>query len=161
MDGVSGHAGLFGSAEDLLTFAEWMLEQADGGTGGPTDSPPDSRARSGAATDQQSSRLTARPMVCPSVFGEFTRRQGIIPESSRALGWDTPAPGSSAGTLLSPRSIGHTGFTGTSLWIDPDHQLAIVLLSNRVHPTRENPRWTPVRAAVADLVMNTLYQDVR
>jgi CubicO group peptidase (beta-lactamase class C family) len=63
--------------------------------------------------------------------------------------------------MLSPRSIGHTGFTGTSLWIDPEHDLAIVLLSNRVHPTRDNPRWGPVRAAVADLVMTTLSEDAR
>lgn len=67
--------------------------------------------------------------------------------------------GSSAGHKLSPSSIGHTGFTGTSLWIDPEHDLAIVLLSNRVHPTRDNPRWGPVRAAVADLVMTTLFED--
>jgi CubicO group peptidase (beta-lactamase class C family) len=63
--------------------------------------------------------------------------------------------------LLSPESIGHTGFTGTSLWIDPVHQLAIVLLSNRVNPTRDNPRWPPVRAAIADLVMTTLFEDAR
>jgi len=124
MDGVSGHAGLFGSAEDLLTFAEWVLDQA---------------------------------VVRPSVFAEFTTRQ---PLGDRALGWDMPSEsGSSAGRKLSPSSIGHTGFTGTSLWIDPEHDLAIVLLSNRVHPTRDNPRWAPVRAAVADLVMTTLFED--
>jgi serine-type D-Ala-D-Ala carboxypeptidase len=128
MEGVSGHAGLFGSAEDLLRFAEWILEQA-----------------------------TLRP----SVVHEFTRRQNLVPGSSRALGWDTPSGGSSAGRLLSPSSFGHTGFTGTSLWIDPEHDVAIILLSNRVNPTRNNPRWTPVRAAVADLVMTTLSQDKR
>jgi CubicO group peptidase (beta-lactamase class C family) len=124
MDGVSGHAGLFGNVLDLLTFAEWMVARADGGTG-----------------------------------GEFTRRQDLPPGSTRALGWDTPSPGSSAGRFLSPRSFGHTGFTGTSLWIDPERQLAIVLLSNRVNPTRENPRWAPVRAAIADLVMTTVFED--
>jgi CubicO group peptidase (beta-lactamase class C family) len=72
-----------------------------------------------------------------------------------------PTEGGSAGRRLSPSSIGHTGFTGTSLWIDPEHDLAIVLLSNRVHPTRDNPRWAPVRAAVADLVMTTLFEDIR
>jgi CubicO group peptidase (beta-lactamase class C family) len=130
MDGVSGHAGLFGSAEDLLRFAQWLLEEAGG-----------------------------RPTVRPSVFHEFTRRQNIVPGSSRALGWDTPSEGSSAGSLLSPASFGHTGFTGTSLWIDPQHHLAIVLLSNRVNPTRDNPRWAPVRARIADLVMTTLFED--
>jgi CubicO group peptidase (beta-lactamase class C family) len=146
MDGVSGHAGLFGSAEDLLRFSEWLLEagQAHGRT---------------ARTVEVSSPASAGPPVHQSVIHEFTRRQNLIPGSSRALGWDTPSPGSSAGSILSPRSFGHTGFTGTSLWIDPDHQLAIVLLSNRVNPTRENPRWTPVRAAVSDLVMTTLFED--
>lgn len=146
MDGVSGHAGLFGSAEDLLTFAEWMMEQADGRTGG--------RTRAG-------DRPADRPTIRPAVLREFTRRQDIVPGSSRALGWDTPSEGSSAGTLLSPRSFGHTGFTGTSLWIDPEHHVAIVLLSNRVNPTRDNPRWAPVRAQVADLVMATLIKDAQ
>jgi CubicO group peptidase (beta-lactamase class C family) len=127
MDGVSGHAGLFGAADDLLTFAEWMLGQTDGRT----------------------------------ILHEFTRRQHLVPGSSRALGWDTPSPGSSAGRFLSPTSFGHTGFTGTSLWIDPEHHLAIALLSNRVHPTRDNPRWAPVRAGVADRVMTTLFGDGR
>ena len=145
MDGVSGHAGLFGSAEDLLTFAEWMLERMEGRTDG------------GSEHNSSSDSPTLRP----SVLDQFTRPRTIVLGSSRALGWDTPAPGSSAGTLLSPQSIGHTGFTGTSLWIDPEHRLAIVLLSNRVHPTRNSPRWNPSRARVADLVMTTLYQDLR
>ncbi len=146
LDGVSGHAGLFGSAPDLLTFAEWVLGQADGWTGGRAD---------------QLDPLTARPTVRPSTLREFTRRQDLIPGSSRALGWDTPSPGGSAGAFLSSTSFGHTGFTGTSLWIDPERRLAIVLLSNRVNPTRDNPRWAPVRARVADLVMTTLFEDAR
>jgi serine-type D-Ala-D-Ala carboxypeptidase len=143
MDGVSGHAGLFGSAEDLLAFAEWMLSQADGRTGGRTGD-------AGGSSD--------RPAVRPTVLRDFTRRQNLVPGSSRALGWDTPTEGGSAGSLLSPASFGHTGFTGTSLWIDPEHHLAIVLLSNRVNPTRDNPRWAPVRARIADLVMTTLFE---
>jgi CubicO group peptidase (beta-lactamase class C family) len=146
LDGVSGHAGLFGAAPDLLTFAEWMLEGWNGG-----------RMERGTATPPSS----PVPPFPRSRVHEFTRRQNLLPGSSRALGWDTPSPGSSAGTLLSPRSFGHTGFTGTSLWIDPEHQLAIVLLSNRVNPTRDNPRWAPVRAAIADLVMTTLFEDDR
>lgn len=153
MDGVSGHAGLFGSAEDLLTFAEWIMGQAD--------------RRSGSQAVTRSGGLSApfeppiRPTVRAPVLQEFTHRQNLIPGSSRALGWDTPGSGSSAGSLLSLTSFGHTGFTGTSLWIDPEHDLAIVLLSNRVNPTRENPRWTPVRAAIADLVMTTLFEEAR
>jgi CubicO group peptidase (beta-lactamase class C family) len=146
MDGVSGHAGLFGSAEDVLTFAEWILEQADRRTGGQADGRSDNQTKT---SDR------------PSVFREFTRRQNLVPGSSRALGWDTPSTGGSAGSLLSPTSFGHTGFTGTSLWIDPERHLAIALLSNRVNPTRENPRWAPVRAGIADLVMTTLFEDAR
>jgi CubicO group peptidase (beta-lactamase class C family) len=74
----------------------------------------------------------------------------------RALGWDTPSPNSSAGTLLSPESFGHTGFTGTSIWIDPSRELVIVLLSNRVHPTRDNPRIFPLRRELADRVVTLL-----
>jgi serine-type D-Ala-D-Ala carboxypeptidase len=144
MDGVSGHAGLFASAEDLLVFAEWLLEQADGRSdGGSEHHPSDS------------------PSLRPSVLHEFTRRQNLLPGSTRALGWDTPAPESSSGRLLSPASFGHTGFTGTSIWIDPEHRLAIILLSNRVNPTRDNPRWAPIRGKIADLVMTTVVEDTQ
>ena len=141
LDGVSGHAGLFGSTPDLLTFAEWILGLWAG------------------TARRQMPPSPALP--CGPTIQEFTRRQNIIPGSHRALGWDTPSPGSSAGDLLSPESIGHTGFTGTSLWIDPRHRLAIVLLSNRVNPTRDNPAWIGVRARIADLVMTTLFEDAR
>jgi CubicO group peptidase (beta-lactamase class C family) len=134
MDGVSGHAGLFGNVLDLLTFAEWMVDGWNEGT-------------------------SLIPSFPRSLFQAFTRQQNIVPGSTRALGWDTPTPGGSAGRFLSPRSFGHTGFTGTSLWIDPEHRLAVVLLSNRVNPTRDNPRWAPVRAAIADLVMTTVFED--
>ena len=87
---------------------------------------------------------------------EFTRRQGLPPGSSRALGWDTPSENSSAGTKFGPGAFGHTGFTGTSIWLDPDRDLFIILLSNRVHPTRENPRIARVRPRVADLVVDAL-----
>jgi CubicO group peptidase (beta-lactamase class C family) len=125
LDGVSGHAGLFASARDLLVIGDWLVARWRGEQG---------------TEAQQWSR-------------EFTRRQELPPGSSRALGWDTPSDRSSAGTRLGPASFGHTGFTGTSIWIDPERQLVIVLLSNRVHPTRQNPRWGPLRAVVADLVV--------
>jgi len=86
----------------------------------------------------------------------FTQRQGIPPGSSRALGWDTPSENSSAGTKLGPKAFGHTGFTGTSIWLDPDKDLFIILLTNRVHPTRENGRISRVRPRVADLVVDAL-----
>lgn len=127
LGGVAGHAGLFGSAVDLLAFGEWLLRN---------------RAAEGG-------RL-------PPVLREFTRRQNLVPGSSRALGWDTPSPGSSAGHRLDPASFGHTGFTGTSIWIDPTRDLVIVLLTNRVHPTRNNPNLGPLRVAVADRVVELL-----
>jgi CubicO group peptidase (beta-lactamase class C family) len=147
MEGVSGHAGLFGSASDLLTFAEWVI---DGWTVG------QAQRRAGSSAGS-----SGPPSVSPSTLRGFTRRQNLVPGSSRALGWDTPSPGGSAGSLLSENSFGHTGFTGTSLWIDPNRRLAIVLLSNRVNPTRNNPRWNPVRGRIADLVVTTLFEDAR
>ena len=89
-------------------------------------------------------------------FLEWTQRQNLPPGSSRALGWDTPSENSSAGTKLGPRAFGHTGFTGTSMWIDPDKDVFIILLTNRVHPTRENSRIARVRPRVADLVVDAL-----
>ena len=78
----------------------------------------------------------------------------------RALGWDTKSPEkSSAGMFFSPRSFGHTGFTGTSIWIDPDRELFVVLLTNRVHPTRENPLIRKARPAVADAAVLALVDD--
>ncbi len=150
LDGVSGHAGLFGSAPDLLTFAEWMVEGWNEGTGEGSPVP-----RSPGPSFPRS----VVPSFPRTLVQAFTRRQDLIPGSSRALGWDTPSPGGSAGAFRSATSFGHTGFTGTSLWIDPEHRLVIVLLSNRVNPTRDNPRWAPVRARVADLVMTTLFED--
>ncbi len=128
LGGVAGHAGLFGSALDVLTFGEWLLARVTGGSG---------------------------------MAREFVRRQEVVPGSTRALGWDTPAPGNSAGTLLDSGSFGHTGFTGTSIWVDPSLGLVIVLLTNRVNPTRNNPRIGPLRIAVADAVVRLLALEMR
>ena len=84
----------------------------------------------------------------------FTARQD--PRSSRALGWDTPAGRSSAGDYFSARSFGHTGFTGTSLWVDPEKDLFVVLLTNRVNPTRENTAHVALRREVHDLVQRAI-----
>lgn len=127
LGGIAGHAGLFGSAEDLLAFGEWML----GLVGGRADGPSPSRLHEAAR--------------------EFIRRQDLVPESSRGLGWDTPSEGGSAGTRLAATSFGHTGFTGGSIWIDPTRGLVVVLLTNRVHPYRSNSGHVPLRIAVADL----------
>jgi CubicO group peptidase (beta-lactamase class C family) len=129
MGGVAPHAGLFSTAGDLARFARMLL---NGGS------------------------LDGRRTLSRQTVELFTRRAGI-PGSDRALGWDTKsAEGSSAGTLLSSRSFGHTGFTGTSIWIDPERQLFIILLTNRVHPTRENNLIREARPAVADAVVRAL-----
>jgi CubicO group peptidase (beta-lactamase class C family) len=135
LGGVSGHAGLFSSAPDLARFAQWLL---------------DSRIPPGRPAGGIGAFLPHDVVV------EFTRRQQIPPGSSRALGWDTPSENSSAGTKLGPRAFGHTGFTGTSIWIDPDRDLFIILLSNRVNPTRANTRILQVRRRVADLVVDAV-----
>ena len=83
----------------------------------------------------------------------FVRCQNSPKGSSRALGWDTPSEESSAGKLASKTSYGHTGFTGTSIWIDPQRDLYIILLSNRVHPTRKNGRIAEVRRKFSDAVL--------
>ena len=132
LGGISGHAGLFSDAIDLLTFGEWLLGERN-----------PELARPG-------------PRLSQSVVGEFTRRQELVAGSSRALGWDTPSDGSSAGTRLSAESFGHTGFTGTSIWIDPSRAMVVVLLSNRVNPTRDNPRLGPLRSLVADRAVAAL-----
>ncbi|MEP6622222.1 MAG: serine hydrolase, partial [bacterium] len=80
--------------------------------------------------------------------------------SSRALGWDTPSDNSSAGHFIKRPAFGHTGFTGTSLWIAPQHDLFVLLLTNRVNPTREHTKIGPVRVAVADAAMRALKPDV-
>jgi CubicO group peptidase (beta-lactamase class C family) len=119
MDGVSGHAGLFSTAADLVRFAQMMLRGGEG-------------------------------LVRPATIIEFTTVQNAA-FSSRALGWDTPSKGSSAGDDLSPHAFGHTGFTGTSIWIDPAKDLFIILLTNRVYPTRANEQILRVRPRVANL----------
>lgn len=129
MGGVAPHAGLFGTAGDLARFAQMLLNR---GT------------------------LDGHRIVSRRTVDLFTRRAGI-PGSDRALGWDTKSPeGSSAGTLFSPNSFGHTGYTGTSVWIDPERGLFVILLTNRVHPTRENNLIREVRPAVADAVVRAL-----
>ena len=128
LNGVAGHAGLFGTAAGVGACARHFLQVLDG--------------RSGAF-----SQATLRT---------FIERRSDVPGSSRALGWDTMLPTSSCGTRLSPRAFGHTGFTGTSLWIDPDRGVYVVFLTNRVHPTRTNDAIRQVRPAVHDAVMEGL-----
>ena len=128
LGGVAGHSGLFGTAAAVGTFARHVLQVLDDRTG----------------AFWRESLLN------------FISRRTDVPGSSRALGWDTMLPASSCGTRLSPRGFGHTGFTGTTLWIDPDRQVYVVLLTNRVHPTSGNEAIFQVRPALHDAVMQDL-----
>jgi CubicO group peptidase (beta-lactamase class C family) len=128
LGGAAGQAGVFGTAEAVGACARHLLQVLGGRVG-------------------VFQRDTAE---------RFIMRRTDVPGSSRALGWDTMLPTSSCGTRMSPRAFGHTGFTGTSLWIDPDRQVYVVLLTNRVHPTRENNKIRDVRPAVHDAVMDAL-----
>lgn len=106
LGGVAGHAGLFGTAPAVGEFARHLLQILAGRTG----------------------------VFDAGLLRTFISRRTDIPGSSRALGWDTMLPTSSCGTRMSPSAFGHTGFTGTSLWIDPERGVYVVLLTNRVHP---------------------------
>jgi CubicO group peptidase (beta-lactamase class C family) len=124
MGGVAGHAGLFSTAREVLRFGQEML-----------------------AADRGASALFPA-----EVAREFFRRQEIAPESDWALGWDTPTRGqSTSGEHFSAHSIGHTGFTGTSLWVDLERGMVIVLLSNRIHLVAKRSRFE-LRPLVHDLV---------
>jgi beta-glucosidase-like glycosyl hydrolase/CubicO group peptidase (beta-lactamase class C family) len=128
LGGVSGHAGLFSTGRDVARFARMYLN------GGAVDG-----IRIFGAT----------------TIDRFTRVQDSA-FSNRALGWETPSGGNSSGHRMSPRAFGHTGFTGTSLWVDPLNDLFVLLLTNRVNPTRENRRISDVRVAVADAVLGII-----
>jgi beta-N-acetylhexosaminidase len=128
MGGVTGHAGLFSTAPDLARFARMIL------TGGAVD---------------------GTRIVRAETIDAFTRR--AHPGTTRALGWDTKSSmGSSAGRYFSSHAFGHTGFTGTSIWIDPETGIYVLLLTNRVHPTRNNRALLPLRAVVHDAVREAL-----
>lgn len=130
MGGTSGHAGLFSNAIDLARYADLLV-------------------RGGLSPGGRIFR--------PRTINLFTRP--VSPERhTRALGWDTRSSDgySSAGELFGPASFGHTGFTGTSMWIDPDRDLYVILLTNRVYPNRYNRGHIDVRPAVADVAYRAL-----
>ena len=128
MGGVSGHAGLFSTAGDTAIFAQMTL---NGGI------------------------YAHHRVLTRATIQEFTARQ-VIGDSARKLGWDAVTQPSSSGHYFSPNSFGHTGFTGTSLWISPDRDLFVILLTNRVNPTRANEQIRQLRPAVHDAVVQAL-----
>jgi beta-glucosidase-like glycosyl hydrolase/CubicO group peptidase (beta-lactamase class C family) len=142
--GVSGHAGLFSTARDLAAFAQFML---DGGAALPCDP-----QEPGSPCLRR--RDSGERIIDAGTVDRFTARQA--PGSSRALGWDTPGDRSSAGDYFTEAAFGHTGFTGTSIWIDPELDLFVVLLTNRVSPTRENGRHVSLRRMVHDLAAQAI-----
>jgi len=143
--GIVGHAGLFSSGRDLAVFADMMLR---GGTvpscaPTPSDGTPCSAVRPEPVTVMNASTIRL-----------FTRRADA--SASRALGWDTPEGRSSAGDYFTEFSFGHTGFTGTSIWMDPERDMFVVVLTNRVNPTRENTGHVGLRRRVADLAAQSV-----
>ena len=124
MGGVAGHAGLFGSVAGVGEIARLVLRGLRGDETG---------------------------LVPAWALTAFARRSPV-PHSSRALAWDTALPTSSSGRFLSPRAIGHTGFTGTSLWIEPVCDRYVVLLTNRVAGTATAADMLAIRREVHDLL---------
>ncbi|WP_340102947.1 glycoside hydrolase family 3 N-terminal domain-containing protein [Rhodohalobacter sp. 8-1] len=129
MEGVAGHAGLFSNARDIAIFTQMLL---NGGT------------------------YAGRDYLSPEIIEQFTSHQSPI--NQRAYGFDMKSDGfSTAGSLTSENSFGHTGFTGTSLWVDPNENISIILLTNRTYPDRDLGRGiSRVRADVADAIMKSL-----
>ena len=130
LGGVSGHAGLFSSAHDLSRFAQMMAQEG---------------------------LIEGERFLDAATIRLFTAAQDTA-LSTRGLGWDTKSTDkpSSAGQLFGPRSYGHTGFTGTSIWIDPDSEAWVIILTNRVYPTRRNHRYLPIRPSIAEVVYASL-----
>ncbi len=131
LGGVAPHAGLFGTAAGVLSLISHLW---------------------GIYAGRMNKGLLPRDLV--KIFWQRTK---IPEESTWALGYDTPSPvNSSAGHVISKNSVGHLGFTGTSFWLDLDRQVLIVLLTNRVHPSRQNDAIRQFRPLVHDIIMEAL-----
>lgn len=132
LDGVAGQAGLFGNTDGLLSILTMLLDAWR------------QRREPGIFTGEK--------------LRQFLQRQDLPAGSTWALGFDTPsAANSSSGQYLSSSSVGHLGFTGTSFWIDPERELVVILLTNRVHPDRQNTRIRQFRPLFHDRVVEALH----
>ena len=131
LGGVAGHAGLFSTAKDLSRFSQMMLNKGIYGW---------------------------TRIFKPETVELFTQRSNVVDGSSRCLGWDSPSGEASGGVYLSGSSFGHTGFTGTSLWIDPENAVIVILLTNAVHPNRswKEPKYFEWRQRIHSAVYETL-----
>jgi CubicO group peptidase (beta-lactamase class C family) len=130
LDGVAGHAGLFSSARDLAVFAELM--------------------RAGGV-------LGEARVFDSDVLATFTRRQSS--STRHALGWELAREDGPSGSLFPESGFGHTGFTGTSIFIDPEHDLYVVLLTNRLHPNARERRHLDLRRAIHNAVIEAIVAD--
>ncbi len=129
MGGVAGHAGLFSTLDDIQRFMTRLIACYQG-----------------------------RDDTIPQeIVAQFFRRQNLVKGSTRALGWDTPSRNmkekASGGTIIAESSVGHTGFSGTSIWFDPTRHLTIILLANRIHPSRHNHTFLHARPRIHDTVV--------
>jgi len=132
MGGIAGHAGVFSTASDVAVFANALMR---------------------TNSDRESA---ARHLLRPETLALFTRRE-LAPEgTSRALGWDTPSAPSQSGRHLSLAAYGHLGYTGTSLWIDPEREISITLLTNRTWPDCANQAIKQVRPRIHDAIVEAL-----
>lgn len=141
LNGVAGHAGLFGSVDDVWQWAQSLLRLYGG---------------------ERSELLLA---VTPETARVFMEGQELLekPFGDRGcLGFDRPsAQGSSAGRFFSPNTIGHLGFTGTSFWMDLDRAVTVILLTNRIHPHRDDDRIRLFRPLVHDKIMQIVLSQGR
>ncbi|MCV9388697.1 serine hydrolase domain-containing protein [Reichenbachiella ulvae] len=139
MEGVSGNAGLFSNAGDLAKVLQMWLNEGE---------------------------YAGQRYLSDSVIREFTRCQYCELDNRRGLGFDKPlieydSTKSSVAKAASPNSYGHSGYTGTLVWLDPDNDLMFIFLSNRVYPTRANPKiyQMNVRPAIHNLVYDLLEKE--
>jgi len=136
LGGVAGHSGLFGNIEDVTRYAGLILDMWKG--------------------------EIEHPNIKKEDLAYFLTREKKRPEGTWALGFDTPAiEASSSGRYFSQKSVGHLGFTGTSFWIDPEKDIVIVLLTNRVHPSRDNSKIKKFRPYFHDRVIEKIFPQIK
>jgi CubicO group peptidase (beta-lactamase class C family) len=129
MGGVAGHAGLFAPVHEVDRIAAHLIACWAGRS----------------------------DFIPPAIAREFWTRDTTVADSTWALGWDTPSPqASSSGRHFSPAAVGHLGFTGTSIWIEPAREIAVSLMTNRVHPRRDNQAIRQFRPRIHDLIMEAI-----
>ena len=134
MGGLSGNAGLFSSADDLAIFAQMMLNKGE---------------------------FNGVRILSPLTVERMTEVYPLVKFSGRGLGWDLDSDYSTnGGDLFGAKSFGHSGYTGTSLWIDPETETVVIFLTNRVHPN-DGGSVVPIRSKVANIVAGAILEDVK